>query len=428
MIFNHEHTATKKWVKRILTYWITQFGFDGFRFDLSKGLTQFDSGNNAGLMAQRDPSRIAILKDYSDHIWSLDSTSYVIMEHFAENEEEIELADYGMMLWGNMNHAFTEAASGRRSELRGADYTQRGWNEPRLISYMESHDEERIMYRLLRSGEREGSYSTRNLSTALRRMEAISAIYYSIPGPKMLWQFGELGYDFSINRCINGQVDGCRLDPKPIRWDYLDDDHREHLRQVTSALLHLRSTYETFSSRDFKFNDQNLFIKSVELNHPEMDALTLANFRVVNSNVIPGFPYIGWWYEYFSGDSLLVSDLNARIELGPGEYRIYTSQKIVLPDDFVTQINEYEMMEMDVYPNPSHQDVTINLILPKEVRIRDMQIISVEGKSTPVQIRPNGSQRKFTLASALPSGFYFLRLRTDEGVYTQNYPAIVGCF
>ena len=80
--FNHESVATKNWVKRILTHWITQYGFDGFRFDLSKGLTQFNSGSDAGLMARRDPSRIAILKDYADHIWSLDSTSYVIMEHF----------------------------------------------------------------------------------------------------------------------------------------------------------------------------------------------------------------------------------------------------------------------------------------------------------------------------------------------------------
>src|SRR5688500_12323740 len=115
--FNHESIATKNWVKRILTYWIEEFRFDGFRFDLSKGLTQFNSGNDGTLMSRYDAGRIAILKDYADHIWELDSNSIVIMEHFADNDEEIELSNYGMMLWGNMNHQYTQAAKGFQSDL-----------------------------------------------------------------------------------------------------------------------------------------------------------------------------------------------------------------------------------------------------------------------------------------------------------------------
>jgi hypothetical protein len=124
--FNHESPATKNWVKRILTYWITEFKFDGFRFDLSKGLTQFYSGNDGTLMSHYDPGRIAILKDYAKHIWSKDSTSYVILEHFADNDEEIELSNYGMMLWGNINYEFNQAAKGFASSLDWADYTSRG--------------------------------------------------------------------------------------------------------------------------------------------------------------------------------------------------------------------------------------------------------------------------------------------------------------
>ena len=48
-----------------------------------------------------------------------------------------------------------------------------------------------------------------------------AAFLLTIPGPKMIWQFGELGYDYSINTCTNGTVNNnCRLDEKPIRWDY----------------------------------------------------------------------------------------------------------------------------------------------------------------------------------------------------------------
>ena len=219
---NHESEATKTWVKRNLEQWINDFKFDGFRFDLSKGLTQTFSGDDSGLMSQYDASRIAILKDYADYIWSLDTASYVILEHFAENREEIELANYGMMLWGNMNFQFAEAAMGYESNLNGANYQSRGWAVPHLIAYMESHDEERIMYKLLQFGNANGGYNTKELATALDRIEAISALYYTLPGPKMLWQFGELGYEFSINTCQNGSVsENCRLDLKPIRWDYL---------------------------------------------------------------------------------------------------------------------------------------------------------------------------------------------------------------
>lgn len=204
--FNHESIDTKVWVKEILSYWINEFKFDGFRFDLSKGLTQFNSGNDATLMAHYDAGRIAILKDYANHIWSIDPASFVILEHFADNDEEIELSNYGMMLWGNSNFEYSKAAKGLHSDLDWSDYSYRGWTYPHLISYMESHDEERLMVRVLNEGTSNGSYNTRNPETALQRIAAASVIHLTIPGPKMIWQFGELGYDFSINRCENGTI------------------------------------------------------------------------------------------------------------------------------------------------------------------------------------------------------------------------------
>ena len=342
--FNHESVATKNWVKRILTYWIEEFKFDGFRFDLSKGLTQFNSGSDAGLMARYDAGRIAILKDYADHIWNLDSNSYVIMEHFADNDEEIELSNYGMMLWGNMNYQYSQAAKGFQSDLEWGDYTFRGWDDPHLVTYMESHDEERLMVRILNEGDSEGDYNTRELPTALERVAAASTIFYSIPGPKMLWQFGEMGYDYSINRCVDGTINNnCRLDPKPIRWDYLQNPDREKLWRVTSALMYLKTSVPAFSTDNFVFNDGNLFLKTVHLNHPDMDAVSLANFRVINSDIMPKFQYPGVWYEYFTGDSIVVTDTQEKLTFGPGEYRIYTSDKLSPPDGYITATEDHQV-------------------------------------------------------------------------------------
>ncbi len=415
--FNHESPYTRNWVKQQLTYWIKEFRFDGFRFDLSKGLTQTNSGNNAGLMSRYDPGRIAILKDYADHIWAHDPAVYVIMEHFADNDEETELADYGMMLWGNMNHAFTEAAAGRKSDLGWADYNMRGWSKPHLISYMESHDEERIMYNILRNGESDGNYNVRQFNTALTRIEAISSIYFLLPGPKMIWQFGELGYEFSINQCVNGTVDGCRLDPKPIRWDFLQDSARNHLRQTISALLHLRKEYPVFSSDNYDFHDGNLFIKSITFSTDEMDALVIANFRVVDSNVIPGFSKTGTWYEYFSRDSINVLDLEARLELTPGEYRIYTTTPIDLPEDYVTSSTDFAPSIVSIFPNPAKRGDQLVVLSHDLNNVKKAELISIDGKRMPVHSTSfSENAGKIRLPQNVPPGIYTLQLYRSKEV------------
>ena len=60
-----------------------------------------------------DASRIAILKRMADEIWAVNPDAYVILEHLTADNEEEELANYGMLLWGNMNHPYQRALSGR---------------------------------------------------------------------------------------------------------------------------------------------------------------------------------------------------------------------------------------------------------------------------------------------------------------------------
>ena len=126
--------------------------------------------------------------------------AYLILEHFADNSEEIVLSNYGFMLWGNLNYSFNQNTMGYASgsDVSWLSYKTRGWNSPHVVGYMESHDEERLMVKNLAYGNSNGGYNVKDLSTALDRQEAASVIFYGIPGPKMLWQFGELGYDKSI--------------------------------------------------------------------------------------------------------------------------------------------------------------------------------------------------------------------------------------
>src|SRR5439155_3221769 len=101
---------------------------------------------------------------------------------------------------------FTEAAKGvvNNSNFQWALHSNRGWANPHLVSYMESHDEERSMYKCLTEGQANGSYNIKDLATGLKRNEMTAAFLLAMPGPKLIWQFGELGYDLSINTCDNG--------------------------------------------------------------------------------------------------------------------------------------------------------------------------------------------------------------------------------
>lgn len=72
-------------------------------------------------MARYDPGRIAILKDYGNAVKEINPKAYLILEHFAENAEEIDLYKNGFLLWGNLNYNFNEASMGYKSnDLNGA--------------------------------------------------------------------------------------------------------------------------------------------------------------------------------------------------------------------------------------------------------------------------------------------------------------------
>jgi len=113
--FNHESAATKDLVNRVTKYWLQEFHIDGYRWDLSKGFTQVNNPTNVGAWGNYDASRIKIWKAIYDTMQATSAGSYCMLEHFADNSEEKELADYGMLLWGNANHSFAEATMGYTS-------------------------------------------------------------------------------------------------------------------------------------------------------------------------------------------------------------------------------------------------------------------------------------------------------------------------
>ena len=325
--FNHESNYTTSFFNDVLEYWMTEYKIDGFRFDFTKGFSNTPYGTSSW-GSTYDASRIQILKNYADVVWSHSPSNkpYVIFEHLADNSEETELANYGILLWGNMNHNYNQNTMGFNSDtdISWISYKQRGWNNPSLIGYMESHDEERLMFKNLEYGNTNGDYSVKNLTTALAREELAGMFLFTIPGPKMIWQFGELGYDISIDE--NG-----RVGRKPIKWEYKDDVNRNQVYTTWSTMIAFKTKYpEVFNTSDFTLNVSSL-TKSIVLKNTAFDVVIIGNFDVSAKSVSANFTKTGTWFEYFTGEENVVSNTTQSITINPGEYKMYTSIKVLDP-------------------------------------------------------------------------------------------------
>ena len=334
--FNHESEHTKTYVNQTLVHWVNEFKIDGFRFDLSKGFTQTNNPNNVDAWGQYDASRIAILKEYATAIWANTSNNiYLILEHFADNNEETELANYGFMFWGNLNHSYNQNTMGFTSDssIEWMSYLERDWNNPHVVGYMESHDEERLMYKNINNGNSNTNYNVRDLTTALSRQETAGMFFFTIPGPKMIWQFGELGYDFSINTCTDGSVNNnCRLSRKPIKWEYEENVNRKHIYNTWATLIAFKTKYpEVFNTTNFNLNVGSTLTKSIALKHTSMDVVIIGNFDISTKSVSTAFTKTGTWYEYFTGEEKNITTTSESILLKPGEYKMYSTVKLLDP-------------------------------------------------------------------------------------------------
>jgi 1,4-alpha-glucan branching enzyme len=406
--WNHESGATAAFMKRALSYWVDEFHVDGYRLDFSKGMTQ-TSGSGNGY----DQSRIDILNNYADHLWSDDPGIYMILEHWTDSSELQALVEDGFMVWANTSHEYAEAHMGYGSNFNWASYQVQGMVAPRVVSYPESHDEERLMYKALAFGNGEADYQVTTLNTALSRMEAIQCFHIPLPGPKMLYQFEELGYDYSINTCSDGVTvdESCRLAAKPVRWDYRDNANRYRIHEVIAGLAHLKTTYpDPFTTTNYNF-DVSGYGKRLHLHGENLNAVIVANFRVTELSMIPGFLHTGTWYDYFTGELVEVTDVNAFMDFAPGEYHVYLDANITAPNSTNVASVTNEASEFEVYPNPASHTVYGSIQLTN-MQTCTLKVMDQVGKVIATQaIQPwHIGTHEFSLnVVQWPAGLYYIQ-------------------
>lgn len=434
---NHESADTKYYFGRIVENWLQQYKLDGFRFDLAKGFTQKQTcdanGNNCDVTAwgAYDASRVAIWEGYYDTIQNKSAGAYAILEYFAVDQEEAELSNYstGMMFWNNLAYNYEQAAMGysSSSSFEGAIPSTHGFTKPYLVTYAESHDEERIVYKNINYGNSSGSYNIKDTATALKRMELDAAFLLTIPGPKMVWQFGELGYDFPINYCQNGTINNnCRLDPKPIRWDYLNDPRRASVRAVYSKLNMLRFHpwyKDAFTSGSIDRSLTGLF-KWLIVNADTSRLVVVGNFDVNATTGNVTFPVAGTWYDYLNNTTFTATGAAQSITLQPGEYHVYVNRNVnsLTATPVIPVVWNSNDLQARVYPNPAQAQFVVAINVPQTGSVQ-IELLNAVGQKVAVlnnSVLTKGShQLSFDRkAFSASNGIYYLQVTTKSAIKT----------
>lgn len=422
--FNHSNPRTKEYVKRVVKYWIEEFKIDGFRWDLTKGFTQNCTENDETCTNAYQADRVAILKDYADYSWALDPTHYVIFEHLGSENEEKEWANYrydegkGVMMWGNMNHVFNELTMGYNADISGIGHKSRPqFQGPRVIGYAESHDEERLMYKNLMYGNStNSSHDVKDLNTALSRMSALGAATLTVPGPKMIWHFGDLGMENSIFTCndgsvnVPGGVDGdCKLDTKPQpQWteNWLGDTHRNKIYKDWSRLIELK-TKETVFKGDYKITSNNLTptIEIFDTNLPSSSlnkVIVLANFDVTSKTMNTTIPAGQTWYDLM--DATGNTTYNATtVTIAAGQFRIFGNAVSTLSTNTFENTSDFS-----IYPNPVNSSFKVN----KE--ISNLHIYDLTGKHIK-SFKGNFTTSYSFDVSDLKQSIYLIKIENKNG-------------
>ena len=427
--FNHQSLKTQNYVERVIKQWIEEYHIDGFRWDLTKGFTQACTASDESCTNAYQQDRVDVLKKYADYSWALDPTHYTIFEHLGSDAEEQQWANYriaetpakGVMMWGKMTGPYNQLSMGYASEsdISRMTSTSRGFTANRLMGYAESHDEERLMYKNVQYGNSDGTYNVKTLNTALSRMSAIGAVSLLIPGPKMIWHFGELGWENSIFTCNDNSVNtdfdatsgDCKLDTKPQpQWvnNWLGNSGRNKIYNDWAKMITLKTKEPVFLGTPVMASvnslSVNIKITNDNLSSTQLkDVLILANFDVTAQNVATGFKYAGTWYNLMDNTTINIIDVNAPINIPAGEYRIYGNKQASLA------IADFEKGNtVNLYPNPVSDYFTLN------IKTNKVQIYAISGQLVK-SFNTNGNSDFQFGVSELKTGLYIVKAIDENG-------------
>ena len=247
--FNQGHPLVARQWADCVKYWLREYNVDGFRFDLVKGLGLNGSYANSGDAATNafNQSRIDNMRAIQLAMQEVRPDAYFINENLAGAQEENAMAAFGQLNWSNLNHQGCQYAMGYSddSSLQGfyAPAYDRTWGS--TVSYLESHDEQRLAYQQ----RTYGAEAVKQTKTAMKRLGSAAAQMLLAPGAHMIWQFSEMGNEENTKNADGGN----NTDPKTVNWNMLGNPYRAGLVKCYSELAAIRNGNPGIFSADASF-------------------------------------------------------------------------------------------------------------------------------------------------------------------------------
>lgn len=401
--YNHNFTPTRDMFKRVLKYWIDEFKVDGYRMDISHGFCGVDCGNRTDIMFDY----------YNNGVKAGNQDGYFILEHWEETAGERQnYINYGMMCHLNNTKSYEQTAMGWLKD--GDDLN--GSNQDGFLTYCESHDEERNMFKAKTYGN---GATAKTLSGYANRAPLNTAFNVLLNGSHMMWMFQELAYDYSIFSNSTGAV-GNRTDPKPMpeNLGWYTNSTRMDSYQKIGQLVQLRTKIlpNVFSGNPTSSDlGSGKAARSVIWGSGNDRVFVVGNFNASSDGatytgpVNISLPTGNSWYDYLANGNSAIG-ASTSITLQPGELKIYTAARYTLPNvpnsysDFTLGSQDFNVLENSkctVYPTLVDDFMTIET---KET-IRNVQVIGMNGTN----IAPTMINNKVDLTK-LSEGLYLLNI------------------
>ena len=322
--WDHSNPMVREHIKRNIEYLMTEYKIDGFRFDLSKGFTQ-----NSYKEDSYDQSRVDYLNEYNQTIQRVNPNAVLICEHFVD-AENTALGNLGIKVWRKMTDPYIKS---QKRDMSQADFTgTTNWFGSNgmmsdsqafgmLVGYQESHDEQRTNY----EGQWSYNGSSIDFATRIERAKINAAFLLMSPGPKMIWQFGEIGYDISIEE--NG-----RTGKKPCKTsEYLAVKERKALYDTYSKLLQFRKKNPSFFDYTVNFrwyvdsaHQTGRYLFSRDIDNRQF--ALFGNFGTGSQSIGVSLPAEGPWYQY-DDPTKVWNGASHTVSLAEGQFYILVNDK-----------------------------------------------------------------------------------------------------
>ncbi|MFP4469814.1 MAG: alpha-amylase family glycosyl hydrolase [Bacteroidales bacterium] len=419
---NYETPEVKEEMFDVATYWLDEVGVDGFRLDAVKYIYE------EGPVLEDLPQTFQFWKDFSAHTKNVSSEAYSIGEAWTNTTTVLEYVEDGGLdmcfEFDLANSTMHTAITGNATAIRNhmsmvySIYPHLQWG-----TFLTNHDMNRVFSELDQNEEKN---------------KLAAALYLTLPGVPYIYYGEEIGMlgekpDPEIRRPMQWSPNANAGFTSGIPWHGLNSNYAEYNVEVElenpASILNrykkmvrirnLKPALQTGTYHELPASDESVF--SFIRSTPDDTAIVVINTSaesIQNTGIdlsAAGLP---------AGEVSLWNMMSEDWEI----LGVDTAGFVVLPQmaGFRVHIWSFEMISgtgehmpapsghLRLWPNPARENINIQA----HAKINRVQCYDIAGH---VVAEADGSSRSLQLhTGSLKPGIYIIRVRTDDGVYSER--------